>query len=303
MKIEGIFTALTTPFTPDEEVYWDKVTENVAALNPLPLSGYAVCGSTGETPMLNSEERLRLLETVKAASAPGKVMIAGLASDSVHEASRVARRAAQLNYHAVLALTPSYYRNQMQQPETQLRFYRELADRSALPVLLYNMPGVTGYDLPVAVISTLSLHPNIVGIKDSSGNLEKLKETVGAVETGFQVLSGSGINFGEALQLGASGAILAISNATPRAALSIWDAFRNQQSDAAREWQTRLSPLAKLIGAKFGIPGLKHAMDLNGYYGGPARLPFSRIDETGRKEIAEALEAVEASSYAGTPAG
>lgn len=302
MKIEGIFPALTTPFTPQEEVFWDKVEENVVRLNALPLAGYAVCGSTGETPMLNTEERVRLLDSVKAASAPGRILIAGLASESVHEAARVAKRAAQLGYHLALALTPSYYRTQMQLAETQIRFYTDLADRSALPVLLYNMPGVTGYDLPVAVISALSRHSNIVGIKDSSGNLEKLKETVAAVESGFQVLSGSGVNFGEALQLGASGAILAIANAAPGAALSVWDAFRSEQRSACSEWVSRIAPLAKLIGAKYGIPGLKHAMDLAGYYGGPARLPFLPLDNAARQDIQRALAAIETTSYAGAPA-
>lgn len=290
MKIEGIFPALTTPFAANGDVHWTKLTDNVRKLNAVPFTGYAVCGSTGETPMLNSDERLRLLECVKEASTNEKVLIAGLASDSVHEGVRVAKRAAELGYHLALALTPSYYRTQMQRPETQTRFYRELADRSPLPVLLYNMPGVTGYDLPVSLISDLSRHPNIVGIKDSSGNLEKLKETVEAVESGFQVLSGSGVNFGDALNIGACGAILAIANATPRASLSVWEAFRSEQRDAAREWQMRIAPLAKMIGAKYGIPGLKYAMDLNGFYGGPPRLPFAPLDEQECEEVSRALK-------------
>jgi 4-hydroxy-2-oxoglutarate aldolase len=292
MKIEGIFSALTTPFDENGDVYWEKATDNVRRFNSLPLSGYAVCGSTGETPMLNSDERLRLLECVKAASAAGKILIAGLASDSVHESARVANRAAEMGYHLALALTPSYYRTQMQRPETQTRFYRELAERSKIPVLLYNMPGVTGYDLPVAVISDLARHPNIVGIKDSSGNLDKLKETVEAVEPGFQVLSGSGVNFGDALRIGASGAILAIANATPRAALSVWEAFGGTPREMANEWQARIAPLARLIGTKYGIPGLKYAMDLNGFYGGPARLPFPTLLAEEREEIGRALQGV-----------
>lgn len=292
MNIEGIFPALTTPFDENGDVYWQKVRENVGHLNRLPLSGYAVCGSTGETPMLSSDERLRLLDCVREASTPEKLLVAGLASDSVHEAARVANRAAEMGYKLALALTPSYYRTQMQLAETQLRFYGELADRSQIPVLLYNMPGVTGYDLPVPLISELSRHPNIVGIKDSSGNLDKLKQTVEAVETGFRVLSGSGINFGEALHLGASGAILAIANATPQAALSVWDAFRSGQRDSAQEWQTRLGPVAKLIGTKYGIPGLKYAMDLTGFYGGPARLPFAHLTNDEQSQIAEALQSV-----------
>ncbi len=290
MKIQGIFPALTTPFDEDGEVSWQRAAENVQKLNGIRLSGYAVCGSTGETPMLSSDERMRLLECVAEASAPGKVLIAGLASDSVHESVRIANRAAAMGYHFALALTPSYYRVQMQQPETQTRYYREVADRSKIPVLLYNMPGVTGYDLPVAVIAELSRHPNIAGIKDSSGNLDKLKETVGAVERGFQVLSGSGVNFGDALHAGASGAILAIANATPQAALSVWEEFSRSEREGAADWQTRIAPLARLIGTRYGIPGLKHAMDLNGFCGGPARLPFGSLSNEGRDEICQALK-------------
>lgn len=290
MNIQGIFPALTTPFDENGEVYWQKVVDNVRKLNEIPLSGYAVCGSTGETPMLSSDERVRLLECVREASISGRTLIAGLASDSVHESVRIANRAADVGYHFALALTPFYYRGQMQRPETQMRYYQQLAEQSKLPVLLYNMPGLTGYDLPVPLISELSRHKNIVGIKDSSGNLEKLKETVASVESGFQVLSGSGINFGDALHAGASGAILAVANAAPRASVSVWDAFRSDQRDAVAEWQNRIAPFARVIGTKHGIPGLKHAMSLNGFYGGPPRSPFAVPSEQDCKEIALALQ-------------
>jgi 4-hydroxy-2-oxoglutarate aldolase len=290
MKLQGVFSALTTPFDEDGELLGEKVIENVRKLNDVPLSGYAVCGSTGETPMLSLDERVHLMECVREASGDGKTLIAGLASDSVHESVRIANRAAELGYHFALALTPFYYRNHMGRPETQLRYYREVADRSKIPVLMYNMPGVSGYDLPVAIISELSRHPNIVGIKDSCGNLEKLKETLGAVESGFQVLSGSGANFGEAVEAGAAGAILAITNAVPRATVSAWEAFRSGRLEVAREWQARIVPFARAIAAKHGIPGIKSAMDMNGFYGGPPRLPFVRPGDEAREEISQVLQ-------------
>ena len=274
MKLQGVFPALTTPFDENGELSVQKLAENVRKLNEFPLSGYAVCGSTGETPMLSLDERLRVMECVRTASIGGKMLIAGLASDSVHESVRIANRAAGMGYHAALALTPFYYRSQMQRPETQLRYYSEVAEHSKIPVL----------------ISELSRHQNIVGLKDSSGNLEKLKETVGAVESDFQVLSGSGVNFGDALEAGASGAVLAIANATPRATVSVWESFRSIQLDAAREWQMRIAPWARLIGAKYGIPGIKHAMDLNGFHGGPSRLPFVPLAYEDKQEIAQALQ-------------
>jgi 4-hydroxy-2-oxoglutarate aldolase len=230
------------------------------------------------------------MEWVSQASAPGKTLIAGVGAESVHETLRVANRAADLGYHVALALTPFYYRGQMHKPETQAVFFRAVADQSKIPVLLYNIPQVTGYDLPVDTIAELSQHPNIIGMKDSSGNVEKLKQTVKAVKPEFQVLSGSGVSFGEALEVGAAGAILAIANALPYACVTIWEAFRSRQQEACKDWQTRLLPASKIIAAKYGIPGLKHAMDLTGYYGGPPRLPFVPPSNEGKAEIAQAFD-------------
>jgi 4-hydroxy-2-oxoglutarate aldolase len=290
MKLPGIFPALTSSFDHEGKLYKAKVIHNIEKLNQVALTGYTVCGSTGETPLLSTEERLQLMEWVSQASAPGKTLIAGVGAESVHETVRVANRAADLGYHVALALTPFYYRGQMHKPETQAVFFRAVADQSKIPVLLYNIPQVTGYDLPVDTIAELSHHPNIIGMKDSSGNVEKMKQTVPAVKSGFQILSGSGVSFGEALEIGAAGAILAIANALPYACVTIWEAFRSRQQEACKDWQTRLLPASKIIAAKYGIPGLKYAMDLNGYYGGPPRLPFVPPSNEAKAEIAQAFE-------------
>jgi len=290
MKLPGIFPALTSSFDHEGKLYKAKVIHNIEKLNQVALTGYTVCGSTGETPLLSTEERLQLMEWVSQASAPGKTLIAGVGAESVHETVRVANRAADLGYHVALALTPFYYRGQMHKPETQAVFFRAVADQSKIPVLLYNIPQVTGYDLPVDTIAELSHHPNIIGMKDSSGNVEKMKQTVPAVKSGFQILSGSGVSFGEALEIGASGAILAIANALPYACVTIWEAFRSRQQEACKDWQTRLLPASKIIAAKYGIPGLKYAMDLNGYYGGPPRLPFVPPSNEAKAEIAQAFD-------------
>jgi 4-hydroxy-2-oxoglutarate aldolase len=274
MKLQGIFPALTTCFDHQGGLYKAKVFHNIEKLNQVALAGYVVCGSTGETPLLSVTERLQLMEWVRAASAENKTLIAGAGAESVHETVEIANRAAGFGFHAALVLTPFYYPNQMRQPETQALFFRAVADRSRLPVLLYNIPQVTGYDLPVDTIAALSHHPNIIGMKDSSGNVEKLAETVRAAKPGFQTLSGAGLNFSEALHAGASGAILAIANPLPYACITIWEAFRTREYEAVRDWQSRLAPASRLIAVKYGISGLKYAMDLNGYYGGPPRLPL-----------------------------
>jgi 4-hydroxy-2-oxoglutarate aldolase len=274
MKLQGIFPALTSSFDHNGALYKAKVLHNVDKLNKLALAGYTVCGSTGETPLLSTAERIQLMELVKEAAAPGKTLIAGVGAESVHETVEVANRAAEIGYDVALALTPFYYRAQMHKPETQALYFRSVADRSKLPLLIYNIPQVTGYDVPVETLAELSHHPNIIGMKDSSGNMPKMRETVKAVKPGFQIMCGAGGAFYEAFQIGAVGAILAIANPLPYACITIWEAFRMREDEAGKNWQERILPAAKLIASKHGIPGLKYAMDLNGYYGGPPRLPF-----------------------------
>lgn len=230
------------------------------------------------------------MEWVSEASAQGKILIAGVGAESVHETVRIANRAAEAGYHAALTLTPFYYRAQMHQQDTQKLFFRAVADRSKLPILLYNIPQATGYDLPVDTIAELSHHPNIVGIKDSSGNMEKLNETIRAVQPGFQVLTGAAGSLWDALQMGAAGGILALANPLPYACITIWEAFRTREHEAGRDWQSRINPASHLVVTKHGIPGLKYAMDLNGYYGGPPRLPFVPPSAEAKAEIAEAFE-------------
>ncbi len=290
MKLQGIFPALSTCFDHEGNLYKVKVFHNIEKLNQIALTGYVVCGSTGETPLLSVDERIQLMEWIREASAEGKTLIAGVGAESVQETVRIANRAADAGYHAALALTPFYYRLQMHRPDTQALYFRAVADRSRLPVLLYNIPQVTGYHLPAETIAELSHHPNIIGMKDSSGNLEKLKEVVPLVKPGFQILSGAGSNFWEALKIGASGAILAIANPLPYACVTIWEAFRTREEDAARDWQCRIAPASDVIGTKHGIPGLKYAMDLNGYYGGPPRLPFVPPSIEAKAEIEQAFD-------------
>jgi 4-hydroxy-2-oxoglutarate aldolase len=290
MKLQGIFPALTTCFDHEGNLYKAKVFHNIERLNQIALSGYVVCGSTGETPLLSFDERVQLMQWVRETSADGKTLIAGVGAESVHETVRIANRAAEIGYQVALTLTPFYYKNQMHRPETQMLFFRAVADRSKIPVLLYNLPQVTGYDLPTEAIAELSHHPNIIGMKDSSGNLQKLGEVIPIVKPGFQILSGAGESFWDAFEIGASGAILAIANPLPYACVTIWEAFRTRDHDAGKDWQTRITPAGKIIEMKYGISGLKYAMDLNGYYGGPPRLPFIPPSAKAKAEIEQVFD-------------
>lgn len=285
MKLQGIFPALATCFDDQGRLYKAKIFANIQKLNQIALSGYVVCGTTGETPFLALEERIQLMEWVREASAEGKTLIAGVGAESVQETVRLANRAAEAGFHAALVLTPFYYRTQMHRPDTQALFFRAVADQSKLPVMLYNIPQVTGYHLPAETVAELSHHPNITGMKDSSGNLEVLNETVRLVKPSFQILSGSGGNFWSALEIGSTGAILAIANALPYACVTIWEAFRMRDAQAGKDWQARILPAARAIANEHGIPGLKYAMELNGYYGGPPRLPFLPPSVAAKAEI------------------
>src|SRR5947208_15855576 len=173
MLLHGIFPPITTPFYPDGRVYLKKVEHNVERYSKTPVAGIVVLGSTGEAIMLSDEERREVLRTARHSCAPHKVLIAGTGAESAIETLRLTEYAAQLQYDAALVRTPHFYRPQMK-PEALLAFYRTVADRSALPILLYTVPPYTAYDLPLEVIVELAGHPRIIGIKESSGNVDKV---------------------------------------------------------------------------------------------------------------------------------
>lgn len=289
MKLQGIFPPIATPFDHAGNVYVTKVQHNIEKWNKTTLSGYVATGSTGEDVFLSTEEKFMFWELVAKYAAPEKLLIAGTGGESVKNTICLTNRAAELGYKAALVRTPHYFKTQMTQPATQMLFFRAVADNAKIPVLLYNFPQVTGVDLPAEAVVALAEHPNIIGIKDSSGNVQRVMDIVREVRNGFQVLVGSAQVLLPSLLMGASGGILAFANPAPYAAIAIWEAFRTREEEAARDWQNRVGRASVRI-ARFGIPGLKHAMDLNGYYGGPPRLPLSVPGPEAKREIEEAFK-------------
>ncbi len=179
MLLSGIFAPITTPFYPDGRIYLRKLEHNVDRYSRTPVAGMVVLGSTGEPVMLNSSEQREVLAEAISLAAPEKVMIAGCGAESVVETLRLIEHAATCKYDAALVRTPHFYKSQMT-PVAMLNFYRTVADRSPLPVILYTVPAFTGYDLPTEVVAELAQHSNIIGIKDSSGNVEKARAMVEA---------------------------------------------------------------------------------------------------------------------------
>src|SRR5258708_2651062 len=376
MLLHGIFPPITTPFYPDGNVYFKKIEHNVDRYSRTPVAGIVVLGSTGEAVMLSDQERRDVLKSAREAAAPNKVLIAGTGIESAVETLRLTEYAAELGYDVALVRTPHFYRKQMQ-PANLLAFYRTVADRSPLPVMIYNVPPFTAYDIPAEVVTELAEHANIIGIKESSGDVEKVRrmvegtrhvkrsatvtETFEAVtprmlaaaapgssgangvggelvqvgamawresksppfrnerermghpqsleatsssgkpsstavtivgnlktrqkEVGFQVLIGAAQKLHPSLDAGAVGAVLAFACPPSTACYEIYAAWKEGDANLARLKQDRISMAAQRVGSELGISGLKHAMDFNGYYGGPGRLPLLPLTADAKADV------------------
>ncbi len=290
MKLPGIFPPIATPFDHHGEIWKVKVQHNVEKWNRTGLTGYVVCGSTGESVYLSTQEKLQLWEWVASYAAPDKLLIAGTGVESVKETVALTNLAADLGYKAAMIRTPHYYKALLNNAAAQMLYFRAVADQVKIPIIIYNWPQATGVDIPPDAVVELSQHPNIIAIKESSGNLEKVIQMIREVKPGFQVLVGSAPTLASSLAVGAVGAILAFANAAPYATISIWEAHRTREPQAALEWQTRIGRAAYLVTTRYGIPGLKYAMDLAGYYGGPPRLPLKPLCPLEKKEIEDAFQ-------------
>jgi 4-hydroxy-2-oxoglutarate aldolase len=289
MKLQGIFPPIATPFDHNGDIYPAKVRHNVEKWNRTALSGYVVMGSTGESVMLTADEKYTMWELVAQHAAPEKLLIAGTGMEGVRETVALTNRAAEMGYKAAMVRTPHYYKNLINRADAQALYFRAVADQSRIPIVIYNWPQATGVDIPVEAVVALSEHPNVIAIKESSGNLEKVMQMIREVKHGFQVLVGSASTLWPSLLMGACGAILAYANAAPYSVIAIWEAYRTREEAAGLDWQNRIGRASALVTTKYGIPGLKYAMDLNGYYGGPPRLPLVVPTPEAKKEIEEAF--------------
>jgi dihydrodipicolinate synthase/N-acetylneuraminate lyase len=371
MLLHGIFPPITTPFYPDGRVYLKKLEHNVERYSKTPVAGIVALGSTGEAIMLSDEERREVLKAARESCAAHKVLIAGTGAESAVETLRLTEYAAELGYDVALVRTPHFYRPQMQ-PANLLAFYRTVADRSPIPIMIYSVPVFTNYDMPAELVIELAEHANIIGIKESGGDIEKIRhmaeatrhikrsasvtETFAAVtprmrvsveskspgngilvpvaalagaaregaaheiaehdsagraeapvptregespssghtsarlktrqkEVGFQILAGAAQKLQPSLEAGAVGAVLAFACPAPTACYEVYAAWKEGDTDLARLKQERISQAAVRVGSQLGIPALKYAMDFNGYYGGPPRLPLLPLTADLKAEV------------------
>ncbi|HUI51565.1 MAG TPA: dihydrodipicolinate synthase family protein [Terriglobales bacterium] len=285
MNVSGIFPALTTPFEADGSVSLAGMKHNIRLYNQTGLSGYVVLGSTGEAVMVSRDEADQILAAVKETAAPGKILIAGTGAESTAETIARTKRAASLGYQVALLKTPYYYKPTYR-GEHFIRHYRAVADASPIPVLLYSVPIFTNITLETPEILALAQHANIVGIKDSSGSLQRIGEVVAGAPRQFQVLTGGASVVYPCLAMGGCGAILALADLFPEKCVELYQLFQQGRHDEARELQLRLVVASKNVVSDHGIPGLKYGMELRGYHGGFPRSPLLPMKEDRKHHIA-----------------
>ena len=286
--LSGIFPALTTPFEKGE-LSPAGLKSNIEKYNQYALSGYVVLGSTGEGILMNDMEGLKAIELVRSTASPGKIVIAGTGTDSTRPTIEFTNKAADSGAQFALVVTPFYYKAQMTAQALEA-YYLEVAEGSNIPVILYNVPKFTGLDLPLQSIVSLSQHPNIVGLKDSSGNVSSLGEILKACPQDFTVLQGSGSVLGVSLTLGARGGILALADMAPGESVEIYKLAKAGDWEKAREIQLRVLTVNQRIVGNYGVPGIKCALDLLGYFGGDPRPPLRPVTSEVKAAIRQILK-------------
>jgi 4-hydroxy-2-oxoglutarate aldolase len=289
-RFQGIFPALTTPFE-GEDLAVHRFRENIAKFNALGLSGYVILGSTGECVLLSDTEAERLVRAARETAAPDKLVIAGTGQESTKLTILFTNRMAAVGADAALVRPPSYYKAKMTR-DVLRSHYLAVAEGARIPVIVYNIPQNTGVTIEPELLIELAAHPNIVGLKESSGIISYLGKVIPNVPEDFSCLVGSGFTILPALVMGAAGAILAVANAAPAVCLEIYRLFKEGKVEDASQRQLDLTPLNKAVMETYGLPGLKYAMEIQGYYGGPVRRPFLPLDDAAKPEIEALVKAL-----------
>ena len=288
INLAGVFPPITTPFDADGEVHYQALEENLERWNQYDLAGYVVLGSNGEAVYLSDEEKMRVLETARRAIPRDKLLLAGTGREATRHTIAFTRRAAEAGADAALVVTPHYYIARMT-PDSLLQHYLAVADASPIPILIYNVPGFTGVNVDAATVARAAGHPKIVGIKDTSGNINQAADTVRLAGPEFQLLAGSAGFFFAGLAVGAVGGILALANIAPAQCIEIYRLFKEGKWAEAAELQRRMLPVNAAVTGRFGIAGLKAAMDMLGYYGGLVRSPLLAPSESDRQTLRSVL--------------
>ena len=287
-SLRGILLPITTPFTSDEEIDSKGLQANLRFWNASGIVGYVVLGSTGERVNLDERECQQVIEAARAEVPRELSFIVGAGQESRRGTINEIKRAAAAGADAVLVITPHFYRAAITQTAL-VDHYLTVADSAPVPVMLYSMPDLTGIRIEPETAAQLSQHPNIIGIKDSSAEVAKLRETIRLTRADFAVLTGNGTVLSEALGAGARGGILAVACVATAICVAIFRAVELGDLDRAAALQEGLTPLAKAVTTRFGIGGLKAALEMKGLAGGAVRTPLMGRTDLERDEIRRCL--------------
>lgn len=286
--MHGIMPPITTPFVGDEVAY-DRLKENFQKWNRTKLSGYLVLGSNGEAVYLSEAEKIKVIEVSREAIPKEKIMLVGTGMESTIETIRFTNEAARLGADLALVVTPYYFKGAMTAQILYEHFWA-VAEASRIPILVYNVPQFTGVNMDPNLVARLSQHQNIIGCKDSSGNIDQLSRIIHQSTKNFGVFVGSAPVLFPALCVGAVGGILAVANALPELCTRIIDLYMEGQYAEVRELQNRLTPMANAVTVTYGISGLKTAMDLMGYFGGEPRAPLKKAGPEVERALIDLME-------------
>jgi 4-hydroxy-2-oxoglutarate aldolase len=285
-RLSGVFAPLATPFDEQGKILWDKLASNVEKLNTSRLRGYLVLGTNGEFRSLSASEQMEVLRVVVKTASPDKVIMAGTGAESTSVSIDLCQQAAEVGARYGSLITPFFFAKKMSD-RALINHFTQVADRSPIPVLLYNNPGVTTITMSAAVIKEVSSHPKIVGMKDSSpGNLSAY---ILNAQPGFYLLAGSANFFFTGLLMGAVGGVLSLADVFPEPCCKLYDLGVGRKLDDGRDLQFQIMKLNQMVSGKFGVAGVKAAMDFTGFYGGPPRLPLPDLTADEKKKLREDL--------------
>jgi 4-hydroxy-2-oxoglutarate aldolase len=287
-ELDGVFIPVITPFRGDD-VAAERLADNIRAWNATDLAGYVLLGSTGEFPMLSDAERDRVLVAAREAVPPGKKLLAGTGADSTLHTIRRTKRAAEIGADIAIVVTPHYFTREFGHAAAQVRHYLTVAEASPIPVMIYNFPRNTGINLEAETVARIAGHPNVCGIKDSSGLIPQCAQIIDQTPKSFHVLVGSASALLPSLAIGASGGVLALAQIAAREFCEVWALARHGRWEEARGLAGRMAIAERGISGRYGIGGLKAALDLQGLYGGPCRAPLPTPDGDAIEDIKEVL--------------
>ncbi|XP_042314742.1 4-hydroxy-2-oxoglutarate aldolase, mitochondrial [Sceloporus undulatus] len=280
LELRGIYPPLATPFTPQGGLDYGRLEENLRLYERIPFRGFVVQGSNGEAPYLTQQERLEVVSLVRQTMPKENLLLAGTGCESTQNTIEMTAQMADRGADAALVVTPFYFRGSMTSAAL-IHHYTQVADASPIPVILYSVPANTGLELPIDAVLTLAQHPNIVGIKDSGGNITRVGLLVHKTQNeDFQVLAGSAGFLLASYIVGAAGGICALANVLGTRVCQLEQLCHAGSWDEARELQHRLIEPNIAVTQKFGVPGLKQAMEWFGYHGGFCRAPLLPLSET-----------------------